>query len=103
MRFSVNVSILFTEVPLLERFAAARDAGFAAVELWWPSGEDPAAVEAAIRVFRAYAKKTPLQDGDYTMQHTALVYLMDQDGRFVGSFNLDRPPAEAARELLKYS
>ena len=49
MRFAVNVSILFTEVPLLERFAAARDAGFAAVELWWPSGEEPAAVEAAIR------------------------------------------------------
>ena len=36
MRFSVNVSILFTEVPLLERFAKARDAGFDAVELWWP-------------------------------------------------------------------
>jgi hydroxypyruvate isomerase len=48
VRFSVNVSILFTEVPLLERFAKVRDAGFDAVELWWPSGEDPAAVEAAM-------------------------------------------------------
>ena len=48
MRYSVNVSILFTEVPLLERFGRARDAGFDAVELWWPSGEDPAAVRAAI-------------------------------------------------------
>src|ERR671914_2382630 len=48
MRYSVNVSILFTEVPLLDRFARARDAGFDAVELWWPRGEDPSAVRAAI-------------------------------------------------------
>jgi hydroxypyruvate isomerase len=36
MRFDVNLSILFTELPLLERPAAARAAGFDAVELWWP-------------------------------------------------------------------
>ena len=33
---AANCSILFTEVPLLERAAAAADAGFAAVEFWWP-------------------------------------------------------------------
>jgi hydroxypyruvate isomerase len=48
MRFSANVSILFTEVPLLERFAAARSAGFDAVELWWPRGEDLTSVGSAI-------------------------------------------------------
>src|SRR4029453_4241370 len=41
-------SILFTEVPLLERFARVREAGFDTVELWWPRGEDLAAVQAAI-------------------------------------------------------
>jgi hydroxypyruvate isomerase len=35
-RYAVNCSILFTELPLLERPAAAKDAGFDAVELWWP-------------------------------------------------------------------
>ncbi|GAA4813874.1 TIM barrel protein [Streptomyces ziwulingensis] len=35
-RFTVNLSILFTELPLLERPAAAAAAGFNAVELWWP-------------------------------------------------------------------
>jgi hydroxypyruvate isomerase len=35
-RFDVNLSILFTELPLLERPAAAKDAGFDAVEFWWP-------------------------------------------------------------------
>ncbi|EXG81554.1 hydroxypyruvate isomerase family protein [Cryptosporangium arvum] len=36
MRYDVNLSLLFTELPLLERPAAARDAGFDAVEFWWP-------------------------------------------------------------------
>ncbi|WP_307831820.1 hydroxypyruvate isomerase family protein [Prauserella cavernicola] len=33
---SANVSILFPELDYLDRFAAARDAGFDAVESWWP-------------------------------------------------------------------
>ena len=39
MRFSANVSILFKEAPFLERFGRARDAGFSAVEFWWPGHE----------------------------------------------------------------
>ncbi|MCQ8774202.1 TIM barrel protein [Streptomyces telluris] len=35
-RFAVNLSMLFTELPLLERPAAAAEAGFRAVEMWWP-------------------------------------------------------------------
>jgi hydroxypyruvate isomerase len=37
--YEVNCSILFTELPLLERPAAARAAGFDAVEFWWPFPE----------------------------------------------------------------
>ena len=48
MRFSANVSILFKEVPFLERFGRAREAGFSAIEFWWPSGEDLEALEAAV-------------------------------------------------------
>jgi hydroxypyruvate isomerase len=36
LRYEVNCSILFTELPLLERPAAAKAAGFDAVEFWWP-------------------------------------------------------------------
>ena len=36
LKFDVNCSILFTELPLLKRPAAARAAGFDAVEFWWP-------------------------------------------------------------------
>ncbi len=49
MRFSANVSILFKEVPFLERFGLAAAAGFSAVEFWWPSDEDPDEVERAIK------------------------------------------------------
>ena len=35
-RYTVNCSLLFRELPLLERPAAARAAGFEAVEFWWP-------------------------------------------------------------------
>lgn len=36
MRFEPNLSMLFTELPLLERPAAAASVGFDAAELWWP-------------------------------------------------------------------
>lgn len=35
-RYAVNISILFTEIPFLQRPAAARAAGFDAIECWWP-------------------------------------------------------------------
>lgn len=61
-----------------------------------------AAIDAAVKAYRAYARKVPLKDGDYTMDHTALVYLMDKNGGFVGAFNIERPPAEAAQEWLRH-
>ena len=60
----------------------------------------PETVEAAVRAFKAFARKAPTKGGDYTMEHTSLVYLMDKRGEFVGSFNLSRPPTEAAQDLL---
>ena len=49
MRFCPNVSILFKEVDLLERFARTAEAGFSGVEFWWPAGEDLGAVERAVK------------------------------------------------------
>jgi hydroxypyruvate isomerase len=39
LRYDVNLSILFTEVPLLQRPAAAAAIGFDTVEFWWPFTE----------------------------------------------------------------
>ena len=63
---------------------------------------DPDATAKALSGFRVYAKKVPLKDGDYTMDHTALIYLMDRDGHFVSPFNLKRTPEEAATDLKRY-
>ena len=63
---------------------------------------DPAAVAAAAKAYRVYYKKVPLEGGDYTMDHTALVYLMDKRGRFVAPFNIKRPPEAAVAELRRY-
>jgi protein SCO1/2 len=63
---------------------------------------DPGAVAKVISGFRVYARKVPLKDGDYTMDHTALIYLMDRDGRFVAPFNLKRTPEDAAADLKRY-
>ena len=36
MSYTVNTSILFTDLPILERPAAAKAAGFDSIEFWWP-------------------------------------------------------------------
>lgn len=51
MKFAANLSLLFSDLPFLDRFAAAADAGFGAVEFWWPPADAleriPDAVAAA--------------------------------------------------------
>jgi protein SCO1 len=63
---------------------------------------DEAALAAVAKAYRVYYKKVPLDGGDYTMDHTAIVYLMDKDGHFVSPFSLKRKPDVAAAELRKY-
>jgi protein SCO1/2 len=60
------------------------------------------AIAKVLSEYRVYAKKVPLKDGDYTMDHTALVYLMDRDGKFVSPFNMNRKPEDAASDLKRY-
>jgi protein SCO1/2 len=62
---------------------------------------DPAAVAAVAKAYRVYYKKVPLEQGGYTMDHTAIVYLMDKEGRFVSPFSLKRPAEAAAADLRR--
>ncbi|MFI8100250.1 TIM barrel protein [Streptomyces sp. NPDC086023] len=73
-RFDVNLSILFTELPLLERPAAAAAAGFTAVELWWPWIETPTPAQEELD-----ALKKALEDAG-----TQLVGLNFYAGRLPG-------------------
>jgi protein SCO1 len=63
---------------------------------------EPASVAAVAKAYRVYFKKVPLDQGGYTMDHTAIVYLMDKDGRFVSPFSLKRTKDAAAADLRRY-
>jgi protein SCO1/2 len=63
---------------------------------------DAAAIAGIAKAYRVYSKKVPLDGGEYTMDHTAIVYLMDKQGRFVAPFNLKRTPEAAAADLRRY-
>lgn len=62
----------------------------------------PEQVDAVKKAYRVYARKVPLDGGGYTMDHTAVVYLMDKTGTFLAPFNAKRPPAEAAADLKRF-
>jgi protein SCO1/2 len=60
-----------------------------------------AEIDSVLKEYRVYAKKVPLQGGDYTMDHSAVVYLMDKQGRFVAPFSVKRSADEAAADLKR--
>lgn len=62
----------------------------------------PEDIAGIVKAYRVYFRKVPLKDGGYTMDHTALVYLLDREGRFVAPFNMKLSPEEAAAELRKH-
>ena len=66
------------------------------------SGE-PAKVDEVVKGFNIYAKKVPVDvkqpDGDYTMDHTASVFLLDDQGRFKGTIAYGENPDTAKQKL----
>lgn len=53
LTYAANCSLLFTEVPLLERPAAAAAAGFRSVEFWWPWPDQPTPPDREVDAFVA--------------------------------------------------
>ncbi len=98
-----NMKVLFVSIdperdtaPVLKNYLSSFDPHLVGVT------GDVAAIAAMAKSYRVYVKKIPLEGGNYTMDHTAIVYLMDKNGRFVAPFNAKRPPDEAAADLRKY-
>ena len=60
------------------------------------------AIAAVAKSYRAFYRKVPLDQGGYTMDHTAIVYLMDKQGRFVAPFSLKRTTEASVAELRKH-
>lgn len=63
---------------------------------------DLPAITAVAKEYRAYFRKVPVDGGDYAMDHTAITYLMDKEGRFVSPFSLKRVTEEAAADLRRH-
>lgn len=65
---------------------------------------DPAKVEAMAKSFKIYFKKIPTDpqkpEGDYTMDHSASIFLLDRQGRFVGTIAYGEN-ADIAKQKLK--
>ena len=83
MRFSANLSILFKEVPLLERFGRAAEAGFSAVEFWWPGHEaDLGDVERAVKDAGLDVALFNFDAGDMPAGDRGLVSDPERQGKF---------------------
>ncbi len=61
LRYDVNCSMIFTELPLLERSAAAKAAGFDAVEFWWPWPTQPVPRGSEVDAFVASVREAGVQ------------------------------------------
>jgi hydroxypyruvate isomerase len=59
--YAANCSLLFTEVELLKRPAAAQAAGFDAIEFWWPWPDQPVPPDAEIDRFVAAVRDAEVQ------------------------------------------
>lgn len=59
----------------------------------------PAEVEKAISAFRVFSQRIPLDDGDYTMDHSAYVMLFDEKGRLFEPVGYREDPARVAAKL----
>ena len=56
-------------------------------------------IAAAIKGYRVYARKVPLDGGGYTMDHSATIYMMNSKGQFVDVMAYQEPDARASAKL----
>ncbi len=81
-RFSASLSFLFTEVPFLERFAAARAAGFTAVEYMFPYDYPPGTLAQALQEHGLEQVLFNLPAGDWAAGERGIAILPDRRAEF---------------------
>ena len=64
----VNIDCLYTEIPFLDRFQAAKDDGFESIEFWsWPNRDLDAIKEAAEKAGIVIAGFNGYEDGGFSL------------------------------------
>jgi protein SCO1 len=99
---SDQVGIVFITVDperdtpeLLKSYVESFDAPIAALT------GTPAEVAQAAKDYRVYYAKHPRPDGGYDMDHSAVIYVMDPQGRFTATFTPDSTAEVIAVRLQK--
>ncbi|OXY81284.1 2-oxo-tetronate isomerase [Oceanimonas doudoroffii] len=81
-KFAANLSMMFTEVPFLARFKAARAAGFTAVEYLFPYAEDKAAIAAELKAQGLTQALFNMPPGDWEAGERGLASLPGRESEF---------------------
>ena len=58
-------------------------------------------VSKAAKGYRVYYAKHPEAGGDYSMDHSSVIYVMDPQGRFTASFTHESAPEQISERLKK--
>jgi len=61
----------------------------------------PEAVAQAAKAYRVFYAKHPRADGDYDMDHSAVIYVMNPEGRFTATFTPDSSADAIVQRLQK--
>ena len=61
----------------------------------------PEQIAQAAKGYRVYYAKHPEADGNYSMDHSSVIYVMDPEGRFTASFTHESSPEQIAERLKK--
>jgi protein SCO1/2 len=61
----------------------------------------PEEIAQAAKEYRVYYAKHPEAGGDYSMDHSSVIYVMDPEGRFTASFTHENTPEDIAERLKK--
>ena len=93
-RFSAHLGTLFPELAALDRPAAARAAGFEAVEAWWPPAPDPDEWIAAVRAAGVTAELVNADGGDLAAGERGYCTVPGREGDVL------RAVCDAARVVL---
>ena len=61
----------------------------------------PEQVATAAQAFRVFYRKAPVASGDYFMEHSGSIYVMDRSGAFRGTLDLHEDPKVGLEKLRK--
>lgn len=94
-RLAANLTMMFNEVPFLDRFEAAAGAGFKAVEFLFPYEHPAAEIGARLARFGLTQALFNLLPGDWAKGERGLAALPGREAEFIASLATAKPYAEA--------